>query len=502
MTLRSHLTQVMQNYFDATDVRSRENPTSLEAQILNMAALSLEDLTSRITRESNQTLQTVPVNIDNGGVYYTSRVPEAFLTGPDQKSLNSVIGKLGSVETTLTIYDDTRPIPSRIELDSNNSVTMSDPILFTIIGTGDLQAQIYTVQHAYPGILPSPDQLTVWLDQIGLNQTAVNITIVGEVAPRPAWVSERKKTTEILTISAEGSVKSRNRWAVIDSVSVRGLPTNARLRGWGIPFNLPATPDVARPYTTPQDRDSLFPRYWQISSSESLLKELYRAGGLTGLELANSYLVNDTMIGVAVEPNTNGIYVASSGTLYYADRREVMPDLSQTAIYTEPLYGLQVQLDGSKSGYIRYVTLSGTPYSNANAIFQYRFTVNGINSILPDGSLGPLSAGWRGGAPKDISFPMLTTGDYQFRLEMQDAGGILTYDAVPYRNGIFSPLKSLDVSSLINEIRGIAFDSYNQLWLWNGSFAIPVKIHYDGYIFDADSKSIFVTDVYDSLQIS
>lgn len=516
MPFKSHLLQILMNYWDSTDVRSRENQTAIESQLLNMAAVELEDLQLRITRETSQSLQEVPTNIDSGGVYHSSTVPSSVVPALDATTFNSVQGMSGDVVSTLNPYDDTLPVPTRIEVDADGAIAISNPILFTLIGSGDPQAQMYTVQYVAPGTFPIPNQLTLWVDQPGLNTPQVELTITGETAPQPAWIAERRKTIEVVKITGEGHAVTRNRWAVIDKIAVRGLPLGTRLRGWSMPFALPATPDDARPYSTPEDRDILFPRYWQISNSEELLKELYRAGGFTGLETVNTYSLNNDLIDVAVEPNTNGLYAVSANTLYYADRREFMPDTSLTGIPAEPMYGLQVAYDITKSGTIRYVTLSGVPYAAAENVAQYRYLV-GIdtsisesiggnaaftNSILPDGSLGPLNFGWRGGPPQPISFPMLNIGDYQFRLECQDSSGTLTYDVVPWHNAMFMPLASLDLSNLIDVVAGLAFDSYGTLWIWNGSFAIPVTIHYDGYVYDPDTKKIFLTDSYDSVQIS
>ncbi len=504
MTQRSYLTQVMQNYLDATDIRSRENPTSLDAQLLNMAGVELEDLTLRMNREAISTLLDVPVNIDNNGVYYGSSVPTALLTGPDQTSFNSVIGSKESVLTTLTLYNDTLPIPSRITMGSGTLLT--DPLLFTFIGTGDSLTQIYTIQYAYPGDFPVPNILTLWLDQVGLNQIGMSLTITGEITPIPAWATERKTTTEVVTINGAGVAHSINRWSTISRVAIRGLPVGVRLRGWSMPFNLPSAPDLARPYTTSDDRYLVFGRYWNISNSEGLLKETYLSGGYPNFELINSYSINDTLVDAAVEPNTNGMYVASSSTLYYVDRREVMPDVNNTGLSAEPLYGLQVIPDIGKLDLTRYVIISGVPYANANTFYQYRYIVKDplgvVNSILPTGALGPATAGWRAEVPKSISFPLLSTGDYEFQLQTQDINGVTTYDVVPYKNAVFTPLQIIDLSTTIDAIVGIAFDSYGQLWIWNGTFAFPIQIHYDGYVFDADSQKIFVTEPFDSLQIS
>jgi hypothetical protein len=507
MSHRSHLTQVMQNYFDQTDIRTRESPTSLEAQLLNLPAVELESLTLRIARETSQTLQTVPTNIDNGGVYNAYVVPDAFLTGPDQTTFTSILATVNAVPIGLLPYDDSLPQPSNVVVDTTHPVVpMANPVLFTLIGAGDDLTQTYAVQKVEIGTLPVPNVLTVWVDQVGLNSVNVTITITGIINPEPAWVTEKKTTVEVLQISSEGEARSRNRWASISKIEVRNLPVGMRLRGWSLPFNLPASPDPLRPYTTPQDRDVLFKRYWQISSPDNLIYELYIAGGLTGLEIVNSYAIHTAMVDLAVEPYTNGMFVASSDTLYYVDRREYQADLSTSGISSEPLYGLQVIPDVTKPGPTRYVVLSGIPYANSANIFQYRYVVTVADSlsimysILPDGSIGPSNAGWRSGAPAPVSFA-LNSVDYEFRLEMQDINGTTTYDVVPYRNATMIPLSTVDMSTKIDSIKGIAFDSYGQLWAWNGSFAIPLSIQYQAYVFDADSKTLFSTQPFTDISI-
>src|ERR1700733_5667388 len=113
MIPHSFITQRMQNYFDHTDTRAREIPYTIEAQLLNMAAFELEDAILRINREVDQSLTTVPTNIDNLGVYYTTPLPPGFVTSSTQQTLTSVVGNNGSTHTVLTQYIDTLPVPTR-----------------------------------------------------------------------------------------------------------------------------------------------------------------------------------------------------------------------------------------------------------------------------------------------------------------------------------------------------------------------------------------------------
>lgn len=503
---KSFYQQVMMNYFDYTDVRSRQNSTSLENQLLNMAAVELESLNLRSFRESAQTLETVPTNIDNGGIYFGAQLPQSLLPQNTPPTFSSVVGFNGSSMTTLVPYDDTLPIPAYIDLDSTRSVPLSNPILFTLTGIGDTQALVWAVQYAYPsGIVtpfPVPNVLSVWVDQLTIYQSNVVLTIVGEIHPQPAWVAERKTTTEVITISGEGFAQTHNRWSNIHQVAVRGLPQGARIRGYCMPFNLPAVPDLARPFTTPQDRLLTFNRYWEIDNSDGLLKEVYDYSGFAGMLTYQSYLLNDTLIDVAVEPNTNGIFAVSGTKLYYADRREVMPSLLGTGLMAEPFYGLSVTYDDTKTGLTRYVVLAATAYATASSLFQYRYTVNGANSVLPNGALGPMNQGWRIGTPIAVSVPMLQSGNYTFRLEQQDASGNTVVDVVPWHNPEFTPLASLDITDLTDTVASIAFDDYGTLWFWNGTFITPVVIHYNAYVFDQASQMIFATDSFDALEVT
>jgi hypothetical protein len=371
-----------------------------------------------------------------------------------------------------------------------------------ITGVGDTISGTYAVQYAYPGVIPIPNKITFWVDQIQLNTIGLTISITGQVAPQPAWVSERKTTTEVINITTQGATISFNRWSVITEIAVRQLPTGVRLRAWSMPFNLPAVPDELRPYTTPEDRGVLFDRYWQVDNTNGWLNEMYEPGGFTNLEVVNSYGISDTIVDVAVEPWTYGMFLATPNTLYYADRREYQPNLQETGLAAEPLYGLQVFRDAVKYGPTTYVILQGTPYANSVNVFQYRYVLNGTNSILPTGALGPINAGWRRGSPQPVVFPLVELGDYQFELQCQDNNGVLTYDVVPFRNAALYPLSTISTSTLVDQIQGIGFDSYGQLWLWNGSFAIPIIIAHDGYVLDATSSTIYVTEPYSSLQIS
>lgn len=505
MVPRSYMTQRMQNYLDYSDVRSRESPVSLESQLLNLAGFEIEDLIQRVGRETTQSLQSTPVNIDNLGVYYSSQLPSSLQPAQGVTTFSNIVGLLGDKQITLNPYTDTLPIPSRVEIDVPNIVPFPTPLMFEITGAGyssNGPIQNYAVQYVQPGTFPIPNKLTLWVDKIGFNLVQITLTITGNVFPTSPWVSDQKTTTEVLTITQEGAAITRNRWSSISQIVIHNLPVNMRLRGYSMPFNLYSVPDTARPYTAPEHRGQLFPRYWKIDNVDSLLLETYQAGLFTGMETLNSYRLPDIITDVAVEPYTYGMYVCSKDALYYVDRREYQASLLDTGLTVEPLYGLQVSFDFTKKGPVRYAALSAVPYANSGNIVQYRYVLNSTNTILPSGALGPINAGWRAGAPAPVSFPMIFFTDYQFELQMQDTNGVITTDIVPFRNAILNPLKVIGMQSMIDNIAGMAYDSYGKLWLWNGFFALPLIIHNDSYVYDPDTTTLYVTEPFDSLQVT
>src|ERR1039457_666235 len=103
----SYLTQVLLNYYDETDIRVRTYPFTIDAQIFNLAANALEDLSLRYGREVNaRFLETTPIQLDNQGVYYGARLPNTFVPPPDGSNPPLHLAKCTSSSTTC-------PQPSR-----------------------------------------------------------------------------------------------------------------------------------------------------------------------------------------------------------------------------------------------------------------------------------------------------------------------------------------------------------------------------------------------------
>ena len=82
-----------------------------------------------------------------------------------------------------------------------------------------------------------------------------------------------------------------------------------------------------------------------------------------------------------------------------------------------------------------------------------------------------------------------------------DANGGVVEDRVPWINQQLIPLASFDLSSLVTEIKGIAFDDRGGLWIWDGAEAIALRLEYDAYVLDADTRSIYLTDSVQGLTI-
>ena len=512
---RSHRTQVLLNYFDISDQRVREEPYSIDAQLLNTAAIALDDSQQRIAREiASRTLATCPTGIDNRGLYYMMKLPSDFPLAPGQTLLTQVIGTINSGSTSQNIavqpYDDRLPVPTGYIADpSQTQVAMANPVLFDVTGTGDETASIWKPQTFGPFSLPIPNMLTFWLEGVQGSQMALNIFVQGEEYPLPVWADQQEGASETITSSDEGFFKGIKIWQNISSIIVRGLPAGVRLRCWQVPFNLPAVPDATRPYTHPLFRDVLFDRYWLLSTSENLLKELYMMDNFSTLEYVQSYSMTTPLGAIAVEPNTWGILGASGTSLLYWDRREPLPgQLSAPAMTTEPLYGLNVKYDISRPGSTRYAILSPVPYGSASAMSTWRYLVmtpdGNYQALLPNGSLIAYSggAGWQEGTlvpPAPVSLALTMTGTYVFILECMGSGPTATADEVPYPN-LATPIgNTYDLSSIVPAIQGIGYDVMGRLWVWTGSNAVAIKPRYDGYILDPNSLAIYLTDTYDSV---
>jgi hypothetical protein len=95
--------------------------------------------------------------------------------------------------------------------------------------------------------------------------------------------------------------------------------------------------------------------------------------------------------------------------------------------------------------------------------------------------------------------PLVQTGTYVISIECLDQNGALTYDSFPYPNLAFSPTV-FDLSALVPDLQGVAYDSLQQLWLWTGTYLVPVVPRYDSYVIDTDTRSLYLTDAFDQIQ--
>lgn len=503
----SYLVQQMLNYFPYTDVRIRENPVTLGAQLLNAVGNQMENQQRQITRELRAlNFSDMPMNIDNGGVYYATLVPQSFPLATDtQGNLlppTTIQGQLpGPTFVTLVPYDDTLPVPTRFSLDSVvQPVTLSNPQLINTVGTGNPMTFNF-------GPLALPNCLTFSIIGMGATTSVITISITGELDPPAVWPQDIQSRNEILYISDDGFYQTDSVWSSLSNVDISGLPTGCALICYLLPVGLPVEQDPDRPFTHFAYRGIGFPRYWQLQDLQLL--ELYQRNRFAGYETHQTYHLPTHMVDLAVEPNTNGLFLSDGLNLYYTDRREPLPaNLVETGVTQEPAYGLNVWYDYNQPGDTHYAYVASVPMSNASTVTQYRYVVEDPNGnvyvLLPSGILQEYtgSTGWTQGTPTAVSFPLTVTGTYLISLECLGSFNAKTVDTFPFGNFAINPLSVIDAGTLVPSIQGLAFDAYDRLWLWTGEFAIPVQIHYDAYIFDPSTRTIYATDEYPELRLT
>jgi hypothetical protein len=203
--------------------------------------------------------------------------------------------------------------------------------------------------------LPFPNQVHFWLSGLGQSFSPVEIQIEGLPYPQSFRGDGSDRRTERIAMLDEGVQVTRQSWTEINRMSVRGLPEGAALKVFPLPFPLPYQEDRSRPYTHSAFRDTTFRRYW--AASGSLARELYFSSRFAGYEPFVVYGCPAPLGGLAVEPNTNGLFGFSGSTLYYFDRREQMPANLEAAVNIEKsLYGIEVQADLYRPGDLRYYT--------------------------------------------------------------------------------------------------------------------------------------------------
>jgi hypothetical protein len=535
--VRSYLTQGLQNYFDDSDARIRGFRSTLDAQLLNAAAVPMETHGLRMRREIvGRYPATCPLNLDNRGVYTRAQLPVGFVLDTDADGNlqlpvgTAVYGTRGTQILPLPVFDDTLPVPTRIELDSQRQpVPMTNPVLWQspeIVSQNPVAPQVLegVPLEASLGVLTLPNRLSIWIDQLGSYQGSVTIQMQGEPAPRVLWAGQGRIKSETVTTSSEGLVRSSTVWATVTSLLVYGLPAGATLTVYGIEIGLPQVPDPDRPYIDPRFRDVDFDRYWQIDSDPlhgDWVNELYYENRDVGLGVTQSYQSAQGLAQLVVEPNTFGMFgfrprndaLNTPPTVFYFDRRERLPgSLASAALTVEPYFGLDVRFNVFQRT-PRGVLLYPVPYGGASNTCNWRLLVE-----IPGGA-GPLSYGqdsngvwglglldeklWQSGAlPKEIPFALGVAGTYVFTLETRGADGTVTTDSYPYANLALSALPQSGIPLPGFVLVGIGFDCRHQLWGWTGDKLLPLALHYDAYLFDADSLSLYLTDPFDGVLIA
>lgn len=503
----SHLTQQLLNYFPDTDPRVRENPVSISGQLLNAVAFQMENQQRRINRELRAlNLSDVPMNIDNEGVYYATRVPTSFILPVTSEGIVSPPKTIqGQIQAgplvTLVPYDDTLPVPTRFSQDPLLAVVpLTTPKV--IDTTGDGNPQSFSL-----GALALPNALTFRVTGMGPQTSAITVSITGELDPPAVWPQDVHIKNEVLVLSDDGFFQTDSVWSSVNDISITGLPVSCRIECFVLPVGVEVEPDADRPFVHFAYRGVAFPRYWQLH--DLLLLELYQRNRFSGPETFQTYHLPTQMVDIAIEPNTGGIFLTDGVSLFYADRRTPMPEhLEETGVTQEPAFGINVFYDYTRPGDTKYATIQPIPGPSASQVTQYRYVVEdphgNVFVLQPTGILSQYqgNTGWTSGIPTSVSFPLTITGTYIISLEMLGSFNAKTVDTLPYGNFSLTPLAKISLATLVPSIQGIAFDAYDQLWIWTGSFAVPVKIHYDAFVWVPETRTIYATDKYVELHIS
>jgi hypothetical protein len=507
----SHTTQELLNYFDENDTRVREVPYTIDHQLLNVAAEQLDDLEQRSEREvGSRLIGRTPANIDNRGLYYEVRVPAGFDLPQEGETLPTIEGLRAGTWTTLHLYDDRLPVPAAVEYDPDiNAVPLVNARFVEFTGAGDGVGDVWSILEEQDIELEFGNTLTFWLDGLYDRSGVIDIRIEGERNPRPAWINERHSDVEILSIPTNGSWQTRFAWKKIDKITVRNLPEGVKLEGWCLPINILMQRDAARPFIHSGYRDRRFPRYWQIENPLHLLTERYFAGNFSGFEYIQSYSTPEPIVDITIEPNTWGMWAASSTKLYYFDRRQSMPDhLDAMALTKEPTYGLTLDYDLDRHGSPRAVIIRPVPYANPGQGVNYRYSVQDPEGehfvLLPEGALVAYSGsiGWTQDIPKPIRLATIKDGTYVVTLETIDQHGRILGVSALQLSPAMSPAAVFDLSSIAPEIKGLAFDYLQRLWIWTGDHLIPIKPSYNGFVIDFDNRTVYVTEFFEQVRFS
>lgn len=491
---KSHLLQELLNYFDRNDIRVRENPFTIDAQLLNLLAVGVEQIQLKLARESKINLES-PCNIDNGGVYYGFTSAQPFLT-----EVSTVTGIINGTQTVFTEFDDTLPVPSELSI-SNNTYQLSNPILMSFIGTGDLINESI-------GVLPYPEKLNFFVSGIPSTLPNIDVAITGYKYPKPLWLADQQLYTEVVTINNIGLFSTINKWAEVTGICVRGLPVNLNIDCYAHMFTIPYKADLDRPVTTASQRGSKYSRYWLNKPATSDVQELKVETPMSGFDPIQSYKTSLGLLDLTIEPNTYGMYAINSSKLLYFDRREAMPNgTNAMALTVDPLVGINIQRDFSDQ--TGFVTVIITPvlYPSSTKLLQYRIYFQdptGNKTVVTfDGSWLSYTPnnGWRNILPTSFSIMLPASGNYIFTIQSQDTAGNLTTDSYLYNYLSLNALASLDITSL-GTVKGICFDSNDLLWIWDGTTASQIDLLYNSYSADVDSNILYLTRDVQGVSVS
>jgi hypothetical protein len=474
----SHLTQQFQNYFDQEDVRVRSLKHTIDHQLLNVAATSLERASFEVERRVRPAgASYVPLNIDSRGVYHQLYLP------PDISDFKGIEANKESVWVVLKEYSDELQVPSTLAL-----ATDTEPIRFsaadTVLATLTEEASSFST----PTDMKIPGHLYLEVEG-NADELALEVCVLGEEYPPLIWVNDKELNYEYVPVADAGIFRTSKTWSRIVSVVVKDMPA-------GVSIKL----DHTRPHHNADVRGYTYDRFWNLHGGT--IKELYYTGRYSEYQTINTYGTTG-YTSIVLEPNTYGMFATDGRYLFYLDRREPVPDRRDQAVLTrEPLWNLKVEHDLYNASTDYVVTLTPIPARNAVITQRWRYIVENPEGekfvLLPSGALSPFTqtAGFRYGRPPEMQFPLDAYGTWTFSLECEGLNVGLSTDTAIYNKLQARPLFRGDISAHIPNVQGLMFDYKQQLWAWTGEYLLPLRFEYDSYVYDPDKRVIFFTDKY------
>ena len=482
--LRSRKTQEWQNYVDLSESRVRHSKTGFTPAVFNAFALSLEEAEDAVRREAGTlTPEGCPLRHDNRGIWHQVYLPaglEIFL--PENVSIQ---GLKNGVWHTLRPAGRGPEIPDRLSVDSAS------------IGWIPVWKSSGAVRFP-AGPVPFPFRPVIEPSRPGAGPSSVFLQ--GVYYPWCPWDSGWSRE---VFCSPDGYGFGREILSEISDAYSANLAEATVYPGTAL---MERTPDPEFPYVDSMDRGRRWPAFWSAKDGKVLL-EFFRFPAV-GFETARRDALPEPAVSICPEPRSSFLVAASESSLYWLDKREILPgSIRKTAPSAAPPFLLELSShpDYAEDPSWLRLTVSG-PGSR-----RWRLSVefpDGNRYILasPYGSLLEpypyrLTDGWQASPPRpEYSFRLPEDGDYVFYLESQTEAGMVA-DAVAWRRGRLQIYRSFLMEDQVSEIKAVWFDALERLWIWTGTHLIRILEEYDVYAVSPDGRKLYVSCPYERIRI-